>query len=168
MPREHADGLEGMRSALIFLGLVTAFELGVAFVLPDRATEGIRVGTASVSRALIAATGIPASQFGPRVYLPSRMLSINTECTGLYLIAAFAALVVSSRASVRNRVVGVVFGSLALLAGNLVRLVAVAHMSEKLAWAFDFSHDLLFQIVMVVLVIATWAAWSVWANRVRN
>ncbi|MBI5231828.1 MAG: archaeosortase/exosortase family protein [Coriobacteriales bacterium] len=163
MASERVAGL-GLRSAATFLVLALLFEVAVTLAIPPVAKVALCSATSSAAGSLIQVTGVPVSVFGSDVFLPSRKLAIDLECTAVYLIGVFAALTLAYPASWRQRVIGIAFGVPLVIVGNLLRLVVVARVSESWPAAFDFTHDLLFQISLVLWVLGTWGAWVLWTR----
>lgn len=148
-----------IKSALVFLGLFAAFEATAeilyvvgAFALPTQWTAWL---TCTLARA----TGVPAVLGDAEVYLANHTLVIQGECLGIFLIAAYAALVLASFAAWREKAVGLGIGTAVILTANVARLLIVAQTSEHAPRVFTFLHDYVYQVFMVLLVVGTWAWW---------
>jgi exosortase/archaeosortase family protein len=110
--------------------------------------------------------GVPATVTGNEVRLPSRVLRIDVDCTGVSLMVIYAALVLAYPLNAKRKLIGLGVGLPALFMANALRLMAVAQSSERLGdRAFLFVHDYLFKIIMVGVVIAAWAFYLVSAKR---
>ncbi len=120
--------------------------------------------TTKVAAALISALGIPNAVNGNLILLGSRTLQVNRDCTGAYLIAVFAALVLTYPASGRDKGLAFAVGIPALLALNLLRLVGAAGAAEYLPNQFNLIHDYVFQVLLVLSVLCIWL---LWINRLR-
>ncbi len=125
----------------------------------------IMLGTAQTSASLITLTGLKATQAGTLIYLSNRILSIDVPCTAIYLAAMFSALILAYPVKWISRLLGVLLGVVVILAVNLARIVAVAHVSVSASASFDFIHDYLFQVGMMLVVVVLWAMWLKLARR---
>lgn len=122
--------------------------------------------TAEVTGALSNVTGVPATVIGNQVFLASRVLRIDLDCTGLSILLVYSALVLAYPLSVRTRLLSLAVGVPTLIVANVIRLLAVAQLSGPLEdRAFFFAHDYLFKVYMVAVVIALWAFYLSRARR---
>jgi exosortase/archaeosortase family protein len=159
-PRAPRSGaLHPNTVALRFLGWLLLIELAILFVPVIGADHLLKEGTAWAAAALCRASGIELTRIGPEIYLPSRVLVINTECTAIYLVGALASLVLAQRAAWRDKLKGILAGTAVLLAANFARLVLVAHASERWPDVFPILHDYVFQGLLVLVTVATWLVW---------
>jgi exosortase/archaeosortase family protein len=155
-----------VRVALIFVvifALLQAAILGLAYIgMFDR----LMVATASLTGACSAATGVVVTVRGNEIFLATRILSIDLDCTGLSLAAIYAAIVLAYPLSAKSKVIGLAVGLPIIFVANFARLVAVVQLSGRLGDdAFLFVHDYLFMVAMVAAVVAVWAAFLSWAKR---
>ena len=109
-------------------------------------------------------TGVWAVAIGPMIFLSSRTLSIDLACTAIHIAALYSALVLAYPVSVRTRLLGVAVGVPIILAANVARLVAGAHLAHAMPGAFDFVHDYLFQVGMILLTVGLWLGWLAYAR----
>ncbi len=128
----------------------------------DSAMEGLASLTATMSNLV----GVHATTAANEVYLATRTLRIDFECTGLSLMLVYSALVLAYPLGPKNKVTAIAVGLPAIFVANLIRLVLVAGLSDPLPdRAFLFVHDYLFKVGMVIVVIGLWAAYLVRARR---
>ena len=158
--RAGVASTDGVSTGIRFAVLFVAFEMGVAVLNWLGALGPLRAATAWVASALVGASGVPVTCAGSEINLSTRVLVINTECTGAYILAAFAALVIAYPADRRSKLTGLVAGMPLLMLANLVRLVLVAHISEGWPHLFPFLHDFLFQATLVLVTVGVWIAWT--------
>jgi exosortase/archaeosortase family protein len=155
-----------LRVGLVFVITFAILNGLLLFVWNTRAFYGVRTATALIANGLINASGVPATRLGTRIYLSSRVLEIDGDCTALLVLAVYGSLVVAYPVLLRTKAVGLLVGLPALLVLNQVRLVAVAHASELLSGgAFSFVHDYLFKVFMIAGVVGLWAWWLAYARR---
>jgi exosortase/archaeosortase family protein len=116
--------------------------------------------TAAAAAALVRLAGIPVSLVGRELFLSTRTLLIDLDCTALTIAALYTALVVAYPLSVRTRLLALAIGLPTILLANLIRLLGVAVASEHLSpWMFAFAHDYLFKVAMMLVVVGLWATW---------
>ena len=155
-----------VRIALIFVTVFAVLDGILLWTWNTKAFYDVRLWTAAAASALINVSGVPATRLGTSIYLSSRILQIDSDCTALLVLATFVSLLVAYPVSLRTKATGLLVGAPALLAANQLRLVAVAQASEMLlAASFAFAHDYLFKVFMVAVVIGLWAWWLAYARR---
>ncbi len=151
-------GLRFVAYLLVFTAVLTPIDTSGGL-------DGVMRATASVSTWLITLTGIQATQSGTLIYLSNRILAIDTACTAVYLVAMFSALILAYPVKWSSRLLGVLAGIVVILGINLIRIVAVAHVSIRASGSFSFIHDYLFQVGMMLVVVMLWAIWLKLARR---
>lgn len=120
--------------------------------------------TAGVATTLMNLTGVVATRADTLISVPGRQLLIGPDCTGLTIAAMLVALVVAYPVRISSRAIGVLGGVAAIVLANMVRLVAIAHVSGAPDAIFYAAHDFLFQVGMVAVAIAVWAGWLMFAR----
>jgi exosortase/archaeosortase family protein len=110
-------------------------------------------------------TGAPNTVEASQIYLANRILLINLDCTGLFVVAVFSALILAYPCSTRHKLLGLLIGIPVLLAVNLTRLIAAAQVAVRWPGSFAFMHDLVFQVGMVLVAVLIWAIWIGGATR---
>ena len=123
------------------------------------------VVTATVAGGLMKLTGVAASRVGTFIDVPGRQLVIGPDCTAISILVLFVALIAAYPAKISSRLLGILGGTLVVLAANLVRLVAVAHISRAPDAVFNTAHDFLFQVGMVAVALGVWAYWLSFVRR---
>ncbi len=124
----------------------------------------VEAATAATAAFLMNLTGVAATRSDVLINIPGRQLLIGADCTGLTIAAMLASLVVAYPVRMSSKAMGIFAGVAAVLAANLVRLVAIAHISGASDKVFYAAHDFLFQVGMVAVAIAVWAAWLSFAR----
>ena len=94
------------------------------------------------------------------VSFPNGGFAIGAECTGLALGALLVSFVLAYPASLRARVLGILFGGFVLFVANMVRLVSCAYLMRFKPQWFEFTHEYVWQIGLVGLTFAVIAAWA--------
>lgn len=84
---------------------------------------------------------------------------VVAECTAIVPLAILIGGIAATPASLRQRLVAILVGTLALLAWNQLRLVSLWYVERLAPEHFDFVHVALWQPAMVVAVVALWIVW---------
>jgi archaeosortase B (VPXXXP-CTERM-specific) len=145
--------------AVVFVVVYALFESVVIWLSLAGALVPVANLIARVTGTLAGMTGVPNTVLGNDVFLSNRVLLISLECTGLFILGVFGALVLAYPASWGSRLVGLAVGIPVLIAANLLRLVAAAHVAVDFPEAFTIVHDYVFQVGMVLVAVGLWAAW---------
>jgi archaeosortase B (VPXXXP-CTERM-specific) len=93
------------------------------------------------------------------IYLDKRTLLVGRDCTAAYLIAVYAALVLTYPSSRRDKLIAFAIGIPALLVVNMARLVGAGVVAEYLPNQFDLIHDYIFQVLLALSVLLVWLVW---------
>jgi exosortase/archaeosortase family protein len=101
---------------------------------------------------------------GTYVRLPDRMLLISSDCTGLSVALGYCALVLAYPVRPRVRAAGILAGVAAIVAVNLLRLLAVVQLSRVAPRMLAVTHDYLFQAGMVLVALLAWTGWLLYAR----
>lgn len=163
---EIADRIEWLRNkpAAITVQLVAlnfALQAIVVALSTSGALKGVVHETARITHALFGLTGIPATLVDNKIYLASIVLTINEDCSGLFVLAGYIALVAAYPASRWSIARALGLGIPLLMVANFSRLVFVGQVSQRFPWAFDMVHDVLFRVAMVLVALLLWYLLSV-------
>lgn len=155
-----------VKVAVLFFLLFAAFQT-VAWMLSYRGIlDPALEATAEMAGVCSSLTGIPATVSGNEIFLTSRILRIDLDCTGLSIAMVYSALVLAYPLSFKRKMIGLGIGLPALFLVNMARLTAVAQLSGRLGDdLFLFVHDYLFKIGMVAAVIGLWGLYLASARR---
>lgn len=84
---------------------------------------------------------------------------VVAECTAVVPLAILIGGIAATPASLRQRLLAILAGTLALFAWNQLRLVSLWYVERLAPEHFDFVHVALWQPAMVVAVVALWIVW---------
>lgn len=158
IPRVRRDSL--VTVAAIFMLVFLVFEAAIWAAAVTGRLDWLMYSTTQVASLLIGWVGIPAPLLGNQIFLASRTLRIDLDCTALPIAALYSALVIAYPLSIRSRLLALAVGLPVIAVANLLRLLGVAVASEYMTPdVFIFAHEYLFKIVMVLVVVALWAVW---------
>ena len=146
-----------VRIVAVFVAVVALFEIAGWFLTRAGYFDPVCKATASITGALSNLTGVTATVSGIDIFLAARTLRIDVDCTGVSLLMVYAALVIAYPMNLKRKAIGLAIGIPVILIANLARLVAVAQLAGPLGdRAFFFTHDYLFQVIMLGVVILLW------------
>jgi len=144
--------------------------LGVGFTtLALRPVDEVVVGpfTAFVARLSGGVLGILGEEItvsGCDLRSPRFAVSIHNGCNGLVTSLVLVSGILAFPAPWRTRIAGVFFGLAAVQFINLIRVVALFYTGVYLPEAFNESHVVVWQSVVILSGVALWMVWARWAS----
>jgi exosortase/archaeosortase family protein len=139
-----------------YLAIFLLADLGYFYPLIDFTT--------AASAYLMTLAGLNLTIETNHIVLKSRILIITLECTAIFIMALFWSLVAVYPASVKSKLGGLAIGLPAIIFANLLRLLVLALVSEKLPNYFDYVHDFLWQVAFVLFTAGLWIIWMTWSQ----
>jgi exosortase H (IPTLxxWG-CTERM-specific) len=147
---------------LRFALLCTLFMLVSVWLEPHLAPL-CRVTAVQVA-ALLELAGLAPRLQGDMISLSGFTVRIVTECTSLYACLLFGSFVLAQPASWKRTLTGLLAGTAALTAVNLLRIGFVTAVGPHVTRnQFDLLHVYLGQVVMLLLVLAAAQVWIRWS-----
>ena len=160
-------GLQRRRSSSPGLGFALRFFVYLllwslvfwAFSLHERlgpVQRAIAMASAATARGV---GGVAVSQ-GQDIIINDLVITINHECTGIFVIMLFTSFVLAYPASWRARLVGLGIGIPLFFAVNIFRLATLARIVEVYPGAFFYLHEYVWQGILTVVVLVGAIAWA--------
>lgn len=87
-------------------------------------------------------------------------VNIRNGCNGLETMIIFLAAVLAFPASWKARLLGLLFGALAIQGINLVRVVALFLTGAYFPKYFDSSHTVVWQTIVILFGVMLWILWA--------
>ena len=148
-----------------FPGIVTLFAVvfvaGFFFVEWLAQTGALAAYARSIAAqtsALCSLFHIPHTLDGLTIITQTRQLIIVAECTAIFLMITYVALVVAYPFSMAIKALALVGGLIFIYLLNLARLVLTVALSDHVSDAtFNFMHNIFFQGFMVMILLVMWA-----------
>jgi exosortase/archaeosortase family protein len=150
----------GVKFGLRFFACLMLFSIVFwAFSLHER------LGPVQRTIALLSALGArwaggDALAQGSDVVVKTMVMTVNHECTGIFVCILFASFVLAYPASWRARATGFAIGIPLLLSVNVFRLATLARIVEIYPQAFFYFHEYVWQGVFMVFVLVGALAWA--------
>ncbi len=114
---------------------------------------------AALTRAGMRGVGLAASGSGRIISSGGFAVEVRDVCNGLDVIALFSAAVLAFPTRWRRRLRGFAVGALALLALNVVRVAVLVVVGRHDPGAFEKTHYVYAQVVVVLATAILWLAW---------
>ena len=94
---------------------------------------------------------------------------IMPGCNGVEAVMVLvAAMLAFPAASLKQRLVGLLIGSLAIQGLNIVRIVCLFYLGQWNYTVFEFAHLYLWPGFIMLDVLAIWIGWVRWVSRSRR
>lgn len=147
--------------ALIAVSLFLFFCFVLSFLYFKIAGEQIipRSCTAFLVALSLSCLGLNAEATGTFVLVNGASFDIIGECTGIFPIIVYTAVIFSYPTSIRNKMIGLI-GIPILYAFNLIRLISVALVGVFIPSMLDFVHTYLWQVFLIVFVALLFLIWQ--------
>ena len=120
---------------------------------------------ARVTGGILRVLGHDATVHGALITSPDFSVEIVSGCDAVEPVAAFAAAVLASPASLWLKIPVILAGSVTLLLINFVRIVSLFYIGIYFPKALDIMHFDVWQAAFIVLAFCLWAIWIRWATR---
>jgi len=157
--RKPAAPFPFRRVTLVFALLVVIFEV-IAEKMID--WTALQLATASLTTAILQATGLQVVTEGIHMTLPNARWEIIAECTAVRAQLVFVSFVLAYPASLKARLWAVFAGIPFLFSVNILRLVALGWLTAIAPDAANYFHDFVWQTGFLFLVIGMWLVWIEW------
>lgn len=90
---------------------------------------------------------------------PQLSMHVNHECTGIFVLILWGALLFARRPPWRRGLAGFAAGVLLIQAVNIARLATLAAVVQRWPGLFDYMHEYVWQGLFVALVAVMAASW---------
>ena len=147
------------RFYMVFLPCLMVF--GIAYILLRSSSllGPLLELNATISSALLNLLGASTEVDGALVLSSSFTFDVIAECTSLLFSCIFVAAVLAWPATMRQRIVGIGVGLVALFVLNLVRIGVLFYVGSHFPGFMDVAHYFLGQLAMVLLTLGLWLLW---------
>jgi exosortase/archaeosortase family protein len=96
---------------------------------------------------------------------PGCSLLIERGCDAVHPSVLFIAAVLASPVLLWTKWPGILIGTFALMAINLVRIVSLFFIQRHVPSVFELMHVEVWQALFIFLAVLFWAIWAVWARK---
>jgi len=156
--RDSRHGLV-LRSWLVFVACFATLHTILAHD-PGSILEYANEWTARATALALWLIGMGGHAQGTTVYSEVLPVRIIAECTGIVPILLFTSAVIAYPCRWRPKLLGILLGVPAILLCNLIRLVSLCLVGHWFPEAFEVTHLLVWQSLIVFLTIVVWIVWT--------
>lgn len=146
-------------SALLFLGYFAFFQFVVYRLFFLGYLDYLLRYTTLSSAWLIKAIGIQAHVSANKIFLASRTLIIDLECTAVFIAVLYISFVLAYPAKAVRKLTGIAVGVSAIFIANVLRIGLIAVVSERFPRYFDYLHDYVWQVAFILMTALLWIMW---------
>lgn len=114
---------------------------------------------AQCSGFLIGLTGSAPVVSGTQITSSSGAVDIKEGCNGVYATVILWAGILAFPAGWRQKLIGVLLGSLVLFVVNLIRVVTLFYLSASYPQFFDEAHMYIWQFLIIIVAGLLWLLW---------
>jgi exosortase H (IPTLxxWG-CTERM-specific) len=95
-------------------------------------------------------------------------VQIEPGCNGVEACIVLIAAVVAFPSSWRNKIIGIVFGVIAIQAVNILRIISLFYLAQLDQSLFEFAHLYLWQALIMLDVLIVFLFWVGFVNKQRT
>ena len=147
------------RALLIYAGSLAALLFLYARLDGTPLLQPLLQFNAQVAGFLAGALGSSVQVSGNDILTDSVVFRVIEECTSLAPFAIFVAAILAFPAAPSWKLLGILFGFVALSAINLVRITSLVYIGLTFPAALDVAHLLVWQSIMVIASVMLWLVW---------
>ena len=105
-------------------------------------------------------SGGEARARGDDILIKTMVMTVNHECTGIFVCVLFASFVLAYPASWSSRLIGMSVGIPLFFTVNVFRLAMLARIVEVYPSAFFYLHEYVWQGIFMLFVLVGSIAWA--------
>ena len=150
----------GLIFALRFFTCLLFWSIGFWALSLHEHLGPVQRAIATASSATARAAGGHAVPQGQDIVVNDLIMTVNHECTGIFVVMLFTSFVLAYPASWRARATGLGIGIPLFFAVNVVRLATLARIVEVYPGAFFYLHEYVWQGILTVVVLVGAIAWA--------
>ena len=151
--------------AIIFISACVAgfFILGLGPV-QEHVITPMTAGLAKLSGVILQLLRQDVTISGTLIASPRFAVEILNGCNGAEAILLLVACIASFRATAKQKILGIVAGSVVLQLVNIVRIVSLYLLGAYQRDLFDLFHSAVWQVLIILVSLVIF---NVWSSRVR-
>jgi exosortase H (IPTLxxWG-CTERM-specific) len=153
------------RFVLRFLGLVSTYYLLTEVPWVDRrVVYPVLELSARASSWLLNLTGENTTLHGIVVQGPSFAVAVRRGCDPLEPIALLSAAIVAFPAAPKQKLSGLVIGTMLLFTQNLMRIASLYWLGKAKSPLFEPAHLEVWPAFFILTALVLWVVWSAWVQ----
>jgi archaeosortase B (VPXXXP-CTERM-specific) len=151
---------EWLRVAAFFSLLVVSSNLLIWLLGRGGYLSFFEVFNARVAGSLISLFGLKVKIDGNVLLLKNETWLINTECTAIFVMVIFVSFILVYPAYLKEKALALLLGIPAIFSANMLRLLAMAWLSQVRPAYSAYFHDYLWQVAFILMIIVFWLIWT--------
>jgi exosortase/archaeosortase family protein len=152
--------MSGLGFSLRFFAYLLFFSVGFWFFSLHEHLGPVQRTIAALSVAIERLVGGHAVAAREDIVVQTMTMTINHECTGVFVYMLFIAFVLAYPAPWIGRLSGLAIGIPLIFAVNVLRLATLARVVEIYPQAFFYLHEYVWQGIFTVFVLVGAIAWA--------
>jgi exosortase/archaeosortase family protein len=152
--------MPGLGFSLRFFGYLLLFSAIFWLFSLHEHLGPVQRSIAGLSAAIAQLAGGHAVATREDIIVQTMTMTINHECTGIFVYMLFVAFVLAYPAPWVGRLSGLAIGIPLIFAVNVFRLATLARVVEMYPRAFFYLHEYVWQGIFTVLVLVGAIAWA--------
>lgn len=155
---------------IFLLSLLVLFTLDVLTVVEVHVIDPFNALLASVSAKVIALFGGDAIAQGKVIISMRTGLAVSIErvCNGVEAVIILVSAMVAFPSRIRHKLIGIVLGTLAIQALNLVRIISLYYLNQWDDHWFEWFHSYIWQALIVLDALVVFLVWLRYLPRERR
>jgi len=133
-------------------------------VVQEHVITPMTIGLAKLSAVLLNLLGQEVIISGTSISSPRFAVEILNGCNGAEAILLLVACIASFRATLKQKLLGIVAGSVALQLVNIIRIVSLYLLGAYRRDLFDLFHSAVWQVLIILVSLVIF---NIWSSRVR-
>ena len=150
----------GLGFALRFFAYLLLFSVVFWYFSLHQHLGPVQRRIAALSALGARAVGGQAIARGEDIVVLAMTLTVNHECTGIFVCMLYVAFVLAFPVRWRGRVIGLAIGIAGIFVANVLRLAMLARVVEIYPQAFFYLHEYVWQGLFTVFVLLGAIAWA--------
>lgn len=149
----------GVRAGLIFVVSVAVSIFVFSRLVETNALFAFLAFTAQTTGFVLNALGMNIQVDGSLISSGNSSIVVVNECTAIVPMIIFLCAILAYPANIKQKLIGLPIGFLALFLLNLIRLVSLFYIGMISQSFLETAHLLIWQPLMVLAVIVFWLIW---------
>lgn len=147
--------------AIFIASLLVLFTLDVLNPVNDAVIDPFNGFLAWISAHVIDLFGGDAIAQGKAIISPSTGMAVSIErvCNGIEAVIVLVSAMLAFPAPFKYKALGIVAGTLAIQALNIVRIISLYYLHQWNRTAFDWFHEYIWQALIVLDALAAYLIW---------
>ena len=150
-------GIAYIKFAVVLLGFFVLSQTSLATTL---LFHPVAKGIATLASLLLGLFNIDAQAQGSVIHSGSFAAMVDTNCTGLFVMFIYLAALVAYPSGLREKILGVALGLVALFTLNVVRVASLVVLGAARPDMLNVAHYLVWQSLMIVIALCLWLFWA--------